>query len=148
MARTTRRDLLSAGGFTVLAGVAAVAIAKPDAQAIETAPVVHEPDAALIAICRRISAIDDELSATFAGRDYNDPEEVRLEAVRADLMDEQGELLAETHDLHATTLEGHRARARTYLRYYEGVEQTGQIGGYMNDQMVWLLVRDLAGGSV
>lgn len=102
MTRTTRRDLFAAASFTALAGGAAVTIGVSKAL-----PLITHTDAELIASCNRIIALNDELDTTYADWENDDPEEIRLEAIREALLDQQRDLLDETRLLRATTIQGH-----------------------------------------
>ena len=145
MSRPSRRELLGAAGFTMLTGVAAAAIAQPDAPPPAEAVSAGHSDAELIALCGRFLALEDRISATFANRPFGDPEETRQEAARNSLHDEQEALLPALHLSKAVTVEGHRARARLMLRLRDRLRDRGQPGGYWDDQVAWLLVRDLVG---
>ena len=46
---TTRRNLISAAGFTAMIGIAAMSIAKPDASAVKVLPTARTDDADLVA---------------------------------------------------------------------------------------------------
>ncbi len=50
----SRRDVLGGAGFTALAGIAAVAIARPDASLTPPPPALHPDDAELIAIGQEV----------------------------------------------------------------------------------------------
>ena len=63
----SRRELLSAAGFTALAGIATVAIAKPDAQAAEVLPTAHGADAQLLALHDQFMGLQAQLDAIDAG---------------------------------------------------------------------------------
>ena len=71
--RPSHRELPGAAGFTALAGVAAVAIAKPDVEK-PTSPAVAPPDAPLLALCARFLGLPglhpanwSTANATFSG---------------------------------------------------------------------------------
>lgn len=145
---TTRRDMMSAAGFTALAGIAAVAIAKPDAQAVEP----QGADADLIALCDRFIELERQKLASY-GRDPRgiSPAEERAidDKERQPIWREQEELVAAMVEARATTLDGFRARARALVVYDQqgwADEEIshGQFPGGMN----FALVRDLVGGSV
>ena len=135
--RPSRRELLGAAGFTALAGIAAVSIAKPDAQAVEVVPVAHDPDGPLMALCARflelqanIDAIDGE-----EGPDHQD----QLDG----LIDAQVPTLDEIDDLDAVSLEGMRQRARVVMAWYDG--SRGLEATHLECYRIYPLFRDLLG---
>ncbi len=149
-ARPSRRELLSAAGFTTLAGIAAVAIAKPDAQAVEVLPTTHGADAALIALCDRFTSLEQAIDASYeagAGRGQTMAEEDAVEQAERDpLRRQQAKLLPQIVDARATTLDGFRARARAIMTYdKEGLKRQEINSGPVPGGMAWALVRDLVG---
>ena len=88
------RELLSAAGFTALAGIAAVAIAKPDAQAVEVLPIAHGADAELIALHDQFMVLQAQLDAIDAGEEH--PTDDQLDNIihaQADLLEDMHSLL-------------------------------------------------------
>lgn len=148
--RPSRRALLALGASTALAGVAAVAVATPVAVAVDGLPSSH-PDAVLIAECERFLELERRIAA--AWKAVPRKEDVGFEAVAAaeEAVEkanephetEQGAILERMHDLRALTLDGHRMRARVLVAYAPDIEESGERGGYLDEQMAWLLVRDL-----
>ncbi len=112
---TTRCDLLGAAGFTALAGIAAVAIAKPDAQAVEVPPVAQVTEAPLLELCDRFMALQAQIDAICSRDDDHDD---GLDA----LIDQQVPILDEMGDLSAASLEGQRARAQVLMAWYGGTK--------------------------
>ena len=165
MARATRRDLLGAASFTALAGIAAVSIAKPDAQAeaVEVTSAAPDPDGPLIALCDRFLALQAAVDLTydvelreFALAKEEGRSSERLIALekegdtkRDPWFTEQSELLDEIGEMRATTLAGQRARARVLMAWYSlhrrGPDEPG-------DAIEWHslapLFRDLLGEAV
>ena len=139
----SRRDLMSAAGFTALAGIAGVAVANPDAP---------EPDAELIALCDRFIDLELQIETSFERQDVRITyeEEKAIAAVERDpLVDQQKPIFEAMMQLRATTLEGLRARARALVIYdregWKGREIShGPFPGGMN----FALVRDLVGEAV
>ncbi len=154
MARTTRRDLLGAGGFTALAGIAAVAIAKPDAQTVEvlpTAPGHGGDDAKLVALCSQFMALQAQLvamgAATVPVRTDGPEHGPGRDGVIDGLTDRQADILDKMHDLTATTLAGHRARAMAFDKWCSRGEH-GDFDIVVSWGDIGPLIRDLVGGSV
>ena len=145
--RPSRRDLLGAAGFTALAGIAAVAIATPDAAAVE-----HGADAALIALCNRFADLERQKLASY-GRDPRgisyEQEKAIDDRERQPIWAEQEDLVASIIDARATTLDGFRARARALVVYdQQGWKDEEISSGPWPGGMCFALVRDLVGGSV
>ena len=158
---TTRRAMLgSAAGFTVLAGIAAAAIAKPD-NLSGTPPALRGDDAAMLALCERFLQLEAQVAATYdRERALHDTLEVRgasheeLRALekRGDLErepwhDEQRALLADLSEMSAVTLEGQRARARVLMTWYN-MRQDGAAHVGMDGEDILPLFRDLLGEAV
>ena len=137
---TTRRDLMGVAGFTALAGIAAVAIAKPDAQAVEVVPVAHNPDAPLLALCARFLALQADIDAIEGeeGPDHQD----QLDG----LIDAQVLILDEIDDLDAISLDGMRQRARVVMAWYGG--SRGLEATHLDWHRIQPLFRDLLGEAV
>ena len=138
-AHPSRRDLISAAGFTALAGIAAVAIAKPDAEAVEVLPTAHGADARLIALHDQFMVLQVEIDAINAHK----------RTVTDDEMDsivcEQADLLEEMHSLVVTTPEGHLARARVFVAWY-AIEEDKRSDSEIDHDRLWPILRDLIGG--
>ena len=131
----TRRGLLTAGGGTVLAGIAAVAVAKPDN--LSGMPPAQR-DAKLIALCDRIILMRAENDALARAIPSGLPsaEIMRMEDEQILPLDERRwDLIEEAEAITAHTMDGHRARARMLLDNGD-VTERGHVG-------VWALVRDL-----
>ena len=78
--------------------------------------------------------------ATFAGRDFNDPEEIAADKVRERLAAAQEPLVDIMAGHHATTADGLAARARSILLWApDEFRENGDITG----RMVHALLRDL-----
>ncbi len=145
MTRTTRRDLLGAAGFTALAGVAAVSIARPDAQAVEVAPVVAHPDAELIAECAAFDVLERRYRATFDGVQTN--EEWNAGDAERDRIHDQQELHYERiTTMEAKTLEGLRAKARTAA--LENPELLKEDQGSRGGNLMLSIISDLIGEPI
>lgn len=96
----------------------------------------NKPDAELIEVCARFDELERKLDA---GPDEDEP----YVAFCAAISEQQGPLLDLLVTLHATTLEGHRARARSFLLHVRG-----ELGGPAPDERILhALVRDLAAES-
>lgn len=150
MARTTRRSLLSAGGFTVLAGVATVAIARPDAQAVEVATVAHADDAEMVALCSQFMALQAQLvamGATTVPVRTDGPEHgPDRDGVINDLTGRQSDILDKMHGLTAATLAGHRARAMAFDKWCSRGEH-GEFDMVVSWGDIGPLIRDLLGSA-
>ncbi|NPD68913.1 hypothetical protein HN018_02920 [Lichenicola cladoniae] len=144
MSRTTRREVLGAGAFTAMFGIAAAAIAKPDVQVSAAVPL--QPDGELIALCSRFDDLERKMEATYYLGPYSEAKELAAEAQQASLHAEQDELLEQITPIRATTLAGFQARARTLVFWNKEIERKGENGDWSN-RMVWALVRDLNGGQ-
>ena len=147
-ARPSRRDLLSAAGFTGLAAVAAAGFARPDTLA-HAAPAsagqsAAGPDAELISLI----AFFNELEHQVVRSHREDGESDEAEAFRTKLQDRQRALLRQIVTRRSTTLEGAKARARMLHLWHAELEDEGSHDGdYWDDRMVWALVRDLVGAA-
>lgn len=143
MAHTSRRDLLSAGAMTALAGVAAITLAKPDAQAAEALPAGLHPDAELIDLCGQIVEFErlwgiesDKSSDLVPGH----PARVVARADMDRLSALQNPIADRLYDLPTHTLDGFRARARAIMAGDYGTMEDNQ--DYRG--MLYALMRDLA----
>ena len=126
---TTRRDLMSAAGFTALAGIAAVTIAKPDAHAAGTP---------LLTLCGQFMAMQAGIDRINADMEHDHEEELeRLCAAQVPILDEM-------EDLQAVSLEEHRARARVLMKWY-GVKDGEEGHSQLEWHRVAPLFRDLLG---
>ena len=160
---TTRRALMGSVGVAALAGIAAVAIAKPDAQAVEVVPVAHNPDGPLLALCARFLELQAAIDVTY-DRETEEHEvaqkegrsSARLMAMekahdveREPWVSEQRTLLEDIGDISATTLPGQRARARVLMAWYSLHRRGAEGAGVAID---WYdlepLFRDLLGEEV
>ena len=161
MARLSRRSLIGSAGFTALAGIAAVSIAKPDAQAVEVLPVTHDPDGPFLALCARFLELQAAIDVTY----NREEEEYRLmkrqgvsnkklcalekqgDAERDPWQSEQHDLLEQISEITAVTLAGQRARARVLMGWY-----SLRDGGEHSCSIDWSdlapLFRDLIGEAV
>lgn len=162
MPRISRRDALGAVGFTALAGVAAAAVAKPDAQVAEVLPTTHTDDAELIAIGREAANLIEQrkplearwwaLPQDSGSRRKETPEHVELHAV-GDAMEpidaRLNELADRAMELRATTPKAWIAKARLVRREMEAEFVTN--GAIDVDEMqpagrlTWSLLDDLLG---
>ena len=137
----SRRELLSAAGFTALAGIAAVAIAKPDAQAVEVLPTARSADAQLLALHDQFMVLQAQLEAINA----------HTRTVTDDEMDslicEQADLLEDMHLHTVTTPAGHRARARVFVAWY-GMQGGKQSHSEIDHDRLWPILRDFVGEAV
>ena len=141
MARTTRRDLLSAGGFTALAGVAGIAFAKPDTQAAQVVPVAHDADAELIGLCEQVIALERQWGAEAErGAEFvpSDPRYAASDAEIDRISALAEPLIERIYDLPTHTLAGFRARARAimasdYGQMHEASDYRGQLYSLMHD---------------
>ena len=143
----SRRELMTAAGFTALAGIAAAAIATPDAVAVE-----HGADAALIALCNRFIDLERQLRASYdrQPQGISCQEEGAIEdRERKPIRAEQEDLVASIIEARATTLDGFRARARALVAYDQQGWADEEIShGPFPGGMNFALVRDLIGGSI
>lgn len=137
MIRPSRRDVLGAGTFTLLTGIAAAAIAKPDA-AMQRAQLVLTSDVALLALADQFLALQARIDFIDGDESTNHQEELD------DLIDQQVPLLSDMHGLKATTLAGHRARARVLLGWYK-LGKDGDFEAEVSWIQVGPLFRDLIG---
>ena len=137
----SRRELISAAGFTALAGIAAVTIATPDAPAIEMLPTPRGDDAELIALADRFMAIQAQMEVINAADPADYPE-----AEMDDLVSEQASLLWETAPLEAATLLGYRARAAMLVNWY-GVKGREESPHEIEWHRLKPLFRDLLGAE-
>ena len=157
----SRRELMSAAGFTALAGIAAAAIAAPDTAPVEALPT---DDAELIAIGREAAALVEQrrpLEARWwalpkgCGRLKGSPGHVELTAVSdamTPLDDRLSELADQAIELRATTPDGWIAKAHLIRHEMEveyvtdGVVELDMMQPH--DRVMWSLLGDLVGGSV
>ena len=161
--RPSRRELLGAAGFCGLAGIAALAISKPDAQAVEVLPAAQTADARLLALCDRFLVLQAALDASYAqeleqhdalkkqGALYKQLNALEMEgeAQRTPLQDEQVELLDQISDLTAATLPGQQARARVLMAWYAlGNGCSGEHSSTIEWGHLAPLFRDLLGEAV
>lgn len=152
MPRTTRRDLMSAAGFTALAGIAAVAIGKPDAQAADApSPVLasgslspqagENPDAELIGLCEQVIALEQQWGAETLRSGNWIPTDPRYKASQAEqdrLAALSEPLIDRIYGLPTHTLTGFRARARAimasdYGQMHDASDYRGQLYSLMHD---------------
>lgn len=147
---TTRRALMGNAGIAALAGIAAVSIAKPDAQAAEVLLAPDDADTSLMALCGRFLALqamldrsyDEERQEYHLAKQEGCSNEHLLameganDVAREPWSDEQWALLQEIREVSATTLAGQRARARV-LMAWSNVHR----GGSGTDIVEW---KDLA----
>ena len=159
---TTRRDMMGAAGFTALAGIAAVAIAKPDAQAA-AAPTTD--DAELVAIGREAADLLEQrkplearwwaLSPATGFRTKGGPDHDEMNAVSDAIqpIDERLEALSDrAMALRATTRNAWIAKARL-IRHEIAINNV--CSGVMDfeempfsERLAWSLVGDLIEGAV
>ncbi len=158
--RKSRRDVLGAAGFTALAGIAAVAIAKPDAGAAAGPAALHPDDAELIAIGREVAelierrrplearwwalpTIDIPRTAGLPGADEPDAVAAAMEPIDNRL----DELSDRVLELRATTREAWIAKARL-IRHEITISNVsgGEIefeGMPLSERITWSLLDDL-----
>ena len=151
---TTRRAMLgSAAGFTVLAGIAAATIAKPDTPAVEVPPASRGDDAELIAIGREAAALLDQrklLAVQFWALPAGPAKGDELEAVANAMEPIDGRLDALTN--HAMTLRSTSRKAMAvkarlighdlYVCHAHGGEMAFEAME-PSQRLAWSLVEDL-----
>lgn len=137
----SRRAVLEASLFTALTGIAAVTIAKPDAQAVEVTATPHA-DAELLALCieqerawKHAEDLVTHLGDLYGAHLPDEAYEQEGAAFRADL-DLQTQIAA----LPAQTLAGLAAKARV-LQHRLGYTRAPDPGA--SDGLVWSLTADL-----
>ncbi|NPD69324.1 hypothetical protein HN018_22760 (plasmid) [Lichenicola cladoniae] len=140
---TKRRDLLGAAGFTILAGIAAAAIAKPDQHAtvgITPTAATISPDAAPLALADKFMALQVQVDEINAGRPDTVDELDNLVIEQAAILDEMNEHIV-------TTMTGHQARARVLASWFElrGLDDSSHE---LDEYRIWPLLCDLLGVSV
>ena len=144
---TTRRDLLGAAGFTGLAAVATVSVAKPEALPLQQARGA-EPDVELIGLVDRL--IENQAAFVALTEPYysvigSPPDDVaaKIEVVVQD----HHRLIGEICDTPARTLTGYRAKAKAWM---------GQVTRNFEDEPIpdpdeyiaWSLCNDLMAGEL
>lgn len=134
-ARPSRRDLMTAAGFSALTGIAALAIARPDAEAAEVLPAT---DAKLIALHDQFMALQARVNAVNADTLAATDDEL------ADLLSDQADLMEEMHPLRATTLAGQRARVRVFLDWH-AMSAAKASHSHIDHDDIWPILRDLIG---
>ncbi len=161
---TTRRDLMGAAGFTAVAGIAAVSIAKPEG-VLSTHTLSAQPgensDAPLLAWCARFLKLQAAIDATYdrevqlyetlkqrglPNKQLHDLE-VQGEAERVPLCNEQVDLLDRIFDVPAATLAGQRARARVFIAWY-CLRSGGEHSPSVDRHHLVPLLSDLLGEAV
>lgn len=140
-ARPSRREMLSAAGFTVLSGIAAVSMAKPDPEAAKMLPTRTGQDAELIAIADRFMALQARVDSVDA-REWD-----ATDSELSDIVCEQADLLEEMHPLVITTPQRHRTRARVFVAWY-GMEGGKESPSVIDHDRLWPILRDLLGEAV
>ncbi len=113
------------------------------------------PDAVLIAEGERFLDLEAQRQAEYgkipdpreAGREVARAAERAADAIMLPMEAEQRAIVGRMHGLRAATLAGHRMRARVLLAYEPLIKDGGDPEGYQNEQLTWLLVRDLVGGE-
>lgn len=131
MSALTRRGVLRLGAVAPLAAMVPVGT-------------IH-PDAALLAACAEVCALQDRIDAVWADpalAGHPDREDL-IDAAVAPIEAEQEAPLALVCSLRATTLAGHQARVRALLAWDKDALTTDEP--YWNEAMVGALLRDLAG---
>ena len=139
---TTRRALMGNAGVAALAGVATVAIAKPDSASGQV-PAPAGGDAQLVVFCNQFMILQAELDGiegrVKAGEDVADSE---FDPVT----DAQAAIIEKMDALTATTPAGHRARAMVFDKMW-----TRDEGGNFDLVLSWHdiapLIRDLMGSA-
>ncbi|MGI4939605.1 MAG: hypothetical protein ACRYHQ_03370 [Janthinobacterium lividum] len=141
MARTSRRDLLSAGAVSALVGFAAASLPTPNAQAAEVLPAWPHPDAELIDLCSQIVALErvwgiesDKGSNATSGH----PAYIAAYAEMKRLQALQEPILDRLYEMPTHTLDGFRARARAIMAADYGEmerqqDHRGQLYALMHD---------------
>ena len=157
MSRATRRDLLGAGAFTALTGIAAAAIARPDNLSGMAATITPD-DAELIAIGREAAVLLDQrkpLAAQFWALPAGPAKGDELEAIANAMepIDERMDvLIGRAVTLKASGREAMAAKARLIgydiwcCHSQSGVLDPEDLGHY--DRLTWSLVEDLVGAGV
>lgn len=143
MNRPSRRDVLGAGAFTLLTGIAAAAIAKPEAAstvAIMPAIAAISPDAAPLALADKFMALQVHIDEINAGKPHTEDELDNLVITQATIMDEMNEHIV-------TTMKGHQARARVLAAWYQ-LRGLNDCPHEIDEYRIWPLLRDLLGVSV
>lgn len=137
MAQSSRRALLQGSVVTALgAGIAAA----PAVAAVSGS----NPDAELIRMCAEHDALEHRVRALDYTALPDSEEEAGFEAASDALSAQQGPILERICELRGTTLEGLRARARTWALWMG--EQTRDVpGDYPERRMIRALIRDLLG---
>ena len=145
--RPSRRDLLSAAGFTGLTAVAVAGFARGETLMPTTADKTLQsdasPDAELISLCAYFDELERQTTISFVEKG-DGPEG---EQYRDDLQGRQQALLHQIIQIRGTTMEGAQARARMLHLWYEGLQGNAEAGNYWNEKMIWALVRDLVGAA-
>ena len=159
--RKSRRDVLGAAGFTALAGIAAVAIAKPDASAEAAPAALYPDDAELIAIGREAAELIERRKPLEArwwalppmaggARRRGTPSEREMNAVARAMEPIDARLDALTEralDLHATCRESLVAKA-LLVRHDMAISHAGRgqvdlDGMHSGERITWSLLDDL-----
>ncbi len=131
-ARTSRRRLFGSAAAVALVGALPATAATP------------HPDADLIHLCAEFDALERKMQAgPPAGLKFGE-DEIWNEAIFAP----QRILLDLICAARCTTLEGMRARARTFALWQEDDPSFSPDSGYWDDRMGFALMRDLAAAPV
>ncbi len=113
------------------------------------------PDAALIAAGNRLLELERQIRATQDAipNEQDVGEEAAFAAEDAAMVAneprdaEQRVILERIRALRATTLDGHRMRARLLFIRSPEIKEDGLAGEWQGSVLEWLLVRDLVGGE-
>ena len=143
MARMTRRGILGGGAAAAAAGLAGAASAQPPAHAGD--------DAELVTLCGQFMVLQTKLDAMGAttvpvrteGPEYGPHRDAAID----DIVDRQGDILDKMHDLTATTLAGHQARAMTFDKWCSR-DGDGDFDLVVSWGDIRPLIQDLVRGTV
>ena len=148
----SRRDILGAGIFTGLTGIAAAAFAKPDVKPAQGAHRGHpSADSELIALCDRCCAMEVEINRIYLrAEDPSGPEQIANETECARLYGASMAVFEQVAAMEPTTPEGKAAYARVALHYASRPDKDGVTieTNAIGEELAWKLVKQLAGGDV
>lgn len=136
--RPSCRDILGAAGFSALTSIAALAIACPDAEAVEVPPCGANPSAELMALHDQFMVLQVEVDS------INARERVATDGELTSICQEQADLFNEMSEFSATTPAEHRARARVFAAWY-GIGEDKETPTEIDHDHIWPILRDLIG---
>jgi hypothetical protein len=130
----------------MLAGTAAL-LAGGAFAGIGGSPAVANADAELVALCASVESAYGKIHDCYPGGATAIADDAERDAVIDPLYIQAQALLRKTFEIEATSLAGHRARARAIVSYYEIYDEfEDAIRGYGPEGVVIAaLVRDLLG---